>query len=82
MIVEKVYLMELVQGTSKSGNLYTRAVLMDDKGRRQSFFLDKEAADAALKSKDDLLSPSMAELIPLQAEIDPFAGRLLNLEVA
>jgi len=78
----KVYLMEVVQGTSKTGNPYTRAVLMDEKGRRQSFFLDKGQTDAILADKEQVLSKSMTDLIALDAEIDPFAGRLISLETA
>jgi len=78
----KVYLMELSEGTSKTGNPYCRAVLMDEKGRRQSFFLGAAEAAVIKKNQEAIISPSMTELIPLIAEIDPFAGRLLSLEEA
>jgi len=78
----KVYLMEFSEGTSKTGNPYARAVLMDEKGRRQSFFLGAQEAAILKKDQADILSPSMTELIPLIAEIDPFAGRLISLQEA
>ena len=77
-----VYCMGMRSGTSKNGKDYAVLELLDEQGRRQSFFLGQEQYAALEKRQKEVLSPSLTDLKPLEADIDPFTSRLINLEPA
>jgi hypothetical protein len=76
-----VYLMGIGEEVSKRGNNYAVAKCMDEKGRRQNLFMDDVLSKKVKANLGDYLTPDLQNLKALDAEIDAFANRMVDLRI-